>query len=197
MSKFFGLAFLRPVGRFLAQWISVSTAPIIFTRERIRLGDSLNFFNAANFFVYAIFGALLAEGTTTHVLGIGELSEPYYWIFILLTSIPFVLICFVLIRLVAPFSLKDVLHLLLYPIGAGVFAGAVFALVASAVVAALIAVGFIPDIKFDFSQWGPEGLSRNAYDRLVIDCLKERSLLYTIVVAGVGDGYTNLKFPFG
>ena len=66
------------------------------------------------------------------------------------------------------------------------------------VVAALIAVGFIPDIKFDFSQWAlGEGLSRNAFDRIVFDCLKERSLLYTIVVAGLGDGYTNLKFPFG
>ena len=68
MLKFFGLAFLRPVGRFLSQWISVSTAPITFARERIRLGDSLNFFNAANFFVYAIFGAVLAEATTLHLL---------------------------------------------------------------------------------------------------------------------------------
>ena len=74
MSKFFGLAFLRPVGRFLAQWISVSTAPIIFTRERIRLGDSLNFFNAANFFVYAIFGAVFAEVTALHLLaGINQI----------------------------------------------------------------------------------------------------------------------------
>ena len=103
-----------------------------------------------------------------------------------------------LVRLVAPLSLKDVLHLSFYPVGAGIFAGAAFALVASAVVAALIAVGFIPDIKFDFSQWAlGEGLSCNAFDRIVFDCLKERSLLYTIVVAGLGDGYTNLKFPFG
>ena len=118
------------------------------------------------------------------------------WLFILLTSIPFVLICFLLVRLVAPLPFKDVLHLSFYPIGAGVFAGAVFALVASAIVALLVAVGFIPDIKFDFSQVG-EGLSRNAYDRLVTDCLKERSLLYIILASGLGDGYTNLKAPFG
>ena len=35
-------------------------------------------------------------------------------IFIVLTSIPFVLICFLLVRLVAALSLKDVLHLSLY-----------------------------------------------------------------------------------
>lgn len=87
-------------------------------------------------------------------LGIGGLAEPYYWLVILLTSIPFVVICFLLIRLVARLSFKDVLHLSLHPIGAGVFAGAAFALLASAVVATLVAVGYIPDIKFEFSQWG-------------------------------------------
>ena len=29
------------------------------------------------------------------------------------------------------------------------------------------------------------------------DCLKERSLLYIILASGLGDGYTNLKAPFG
>ena len=165
--------------------ISVSTEPTAFVRERIRLGDTTNFLRAAGFFVSAISTAFLAEVATLYLLGIGN-REPYYWFFILLTSIPFVLICFLLVRLVEPLSLKDVLHLSFYPIGAGIFAGAAFALVASAVVAALIAVEFIPDIKFDFSQWAlGEGLSRNAFDRIVFDCLKERSLLYTIVVAGL------------
>lgn len=43
---------------------------------------------------------------------------------ILLTSIPFVLICFLFVRFVVPLSFKDVLHLSLYSIGAGIFAGA-------------------------------------------------------------------------
>ena len=72
---------------------------------------------------------------TVYLLGIGNLAEPYYWLFILLTSIPFVLVCFLRVRLVAPLSFKDVLHLSFYPIGAGVFVGAAFALVASGVVA--------------------------------------------------------------
>ena len=76
--------------------------------------------------------------------------------------------------------------------------GAVFALVASAVVRSLVDVGYIPDINHDFSQWGlGEGLSRDAFDHLVSDCLKESSLLCTIVAAGLGDGYTNVKYPFG
>ena len=29
------------------------------------------------------------------------------------------------------------------------------------------------------------------------DCLKESSLLYTIVAAGLGDGYSSVKYPFG
>ena len=45
--------------------------------------------------------------------------------------------------------------------GAGVFTGAASALVASAVVGLLVAVGYIPEIKFDFSQWG----ERSADDR--------------------------------
>ena len=68
---------------------------------------------------------------TLHLLGIGGLTEPYYWLFIVLTSIPFLLFCFLLLRPVAPLSLKNVLHLALFPIGAGVFAGAAFTLVAS------------------------------------------------------------------
>ena len=131
----------------LTQCISVSTEPSAFVRERVRLGDTTNFLRAAGFFVSAISTAFLAEVATLYLLGIGTLTEPYYWLFILLTSIPFVLICFLLVRLVAPLPFKDVLHLSFYPIGAGVFAGAVFALVASAIVALLVAVGFIPDIR--------------------------------------------------
>ena len=153
MFKFFRLTFLRSIERFLAQWILVSTEPSAFFRERIHLGNTTNFLRATNFFISAISTALLAEVATLHLLGIGDLNEPYYWLFILLTSIPFVLICFLVARLVAPFSFRDVLHLSFYPIGAGVFTGAAFALVVSAVVALLVAVGFIPEIKFDLSQW--------------------------------------------
>jgi hypothetical protein len=39
-------------------------------------------------------------------LGIGSLTEPYYWLFILLTSILFVLFSFLLVRLVATLSFK-------------------------------------------------------------------------------------------
>ena len=156
MVKFFRLTFLRPIGRFIAQCIEISTEPSRFVRERIRLGDTTNFFRAANFFLSAISTAFLAEVATLYLLGIGNLTEPYYWLFILLTSIPFVLICFLLVRLVAPLSFKDVLHLAFYPIGAGVFTGAAFALVASAVVALLVAAGYVPEIKYDFTQWGEE-----------------------------------------
>jgi hypothetical protein len=178
--------------------ISISTDPTAFARERIHLGDTTNFFRAAGFFVSAISTAFLAEVTTLYLLGIGKLAEPYYWLFILLTSIPFVVVCSLLVRLVAPLSFKDVLHLSLYPIGAGVFVGAVFALVASAVVRSLVDVGYIPDINHDFSQWGlGEGLSRDAFDSLVSDSLKESSLLYTILAGRLGDGYSNVKYPFG
>jgi hypothetical protein len=188
---FLQLTFLRPVERFLAQWISISTAPSTFARERIRLGDSLNFFNAANFFVYAIFGAVLAETATLHLLRIGDLSEPYYWLFILLTSIPFVLICFLLIRIAAPLSFKDVLHISLYPIGAGIFTGAIFALVAAAVVGLLVAVGFIPDIRYD-----PAQLEEHAFLQAGYDCLRENGgLFYSIVATGLQDAYTHLKPP--
>jgi hypothetical protein len=192
----FVLLLLRPIEGFLAQWISISTEPRVFVQEHIRLNDTTNFIRAGNFFLSAISSAFLAEVATLHLLGIGNLAEPYYWLFILLTSIPFVLICFLLVRLVVPLPFKDVLHLSFYPLGAGIFAGAVFALVASAVVALLVAVGFIPDIKSDFSQWR-EALSLNAYYRVAFDCQKERSLLFTIFAAGIGDGFINLKAPFG
>jgi hypothetical protein len=142
MLKFVRLILLRPVERFLAQWLSVSTEPSTFVRERIRLGDTTNFLRAGGFFLSAISTAFLAEVATLHLLGIGDLAEPYYWLFILLTSIPFVLSCFLLVRFVAPLSFKDVLHLSFHPIGAGVFSGAVFALVASAVIGLLASLGF-------------------------------------------------------
>jgi hypothetical protein len=137
----------------------------------------------------------LAEVATLYLLGIGNLTEPFYWLFILLTSIPFVLLCFLLVRLVAPLSFKEVLHLSLYPVGAGVFAGAAFALVASAVVALLVATGFIPDIKFDFSLWGEEQQIVAIDKRVLIDCLKGESFIYSVVASGLGEAYTNLKPP--
>jgi hypothetical protein len=125
--KFLRLTFLRPIERFLAQVISISTDPAAFVRERIRLGDTTNFLRSAGFFVSAISTAFLAEVATLYRLGIGNLTEPYYWAFILLTSIPFVLLSFLSVRFVAPLSFKDVLHLSFHPIGAGVFVGAAFA----------------------------------------------------------------------
>jgi hypothetical protein len=140
---------LRPIERFLAQCIAISTEPSAFVRERVHLGDTTNFLRAANFCFSAVCTAFLAEIATLYLLGIGSLTEPYYWLFILLTSIPFVLFSFLLVRLVATLSFKDVLHLSLYPIGAGVFTGAALALMASAVVAALVAVGYLPEIIYD------------------------------------------------
>ena len=78
----------------------------------------VNFLRAAGFFLSAISFAFLAEVGTLALLGIGNLTEPYCWLVIVLTSIPFVLISFVLVSRVAPLSLKDVLHLSFYPIGA-------------------------------------------------------------------------------
>jgi hypothetical protein len=186
---------LRPIERFLAQCISISTEPSAFVRERIRLGDTTNFLRAAGFFLSAISTAFLAEVATLYLLGIGNLTEPYYWLFILLTTIPFVLFCFLLVRFVAPLSFKDVLHLSLYPIGAGVFAGAAFALVASAVVASLVAVGFIPEIKYDFTHWGGAEQMIPVNKRALHDCLRGESLAYTILSTGLQAAYNDLKPP--
>jgi hypothetical protein len=191
----FLLILLRPIQRFLAQFISVSTEPSAFVREHIRLGDTTNFLRAANFFLSAISTAFLAEVATLHLLGIGNLTEPYYWLFVLLTSIPFVLFSFLLVRLVAPLSFKDVLHLSFYPIGAGVFTGAAFALVAAAVVSLLLDVGYIPEIKYDFTQWGKMEQMLAVSRRAVYDCLKGESLVYTVLVTGLQEAYTNLKPP--
>jgi hypothetical protein len=86
MLRFFQLL-LRPTQLFFAQWIAVSTEPTAFAQERIRLGDTTNFLRAVSFFLSAISTAFLAEVATLYLLGIGGLAEPYYWLFILLTSI--------------------------------------------------------------------------------------------------------------
>jgi hypothetical protein len=195
ITKFLRLTFLRPVERFLAQVISISTDPTAFVRERIHLGDTTNFFRAAGFFVSAISTAFLAEVATLYLLGIGNLTEPFYWLFILLTSMPFVLFCFLLLRLVAPLSFKDVLHLSFYPIGAGVFVGAALALVASAVVGLLVTVGYIPEIKYDFTQWGEEEQVMAVNQQVLYECQKYQSLIYTVFVTGLQQAYTNLKKP--
>lgn len=142
----------------------------------------------------------MAEVATLYLLGIGNLAEPFYWLVIVLTSIPFVLICFLLVRFVSALSFKDVLHLCLYPIGAGVFTGAGVGLVAAAVVGSLDAIGYITNIKFDFSYWGqsaPQGWEQGKalFKAVHRDCLKEESLTFRILAAGLGDEYDRLKPP--
>src|SRR5262245_49212753 len=122
--NFVRLILLRPIGRFLAQCISISTEPSKFVRERIHLGDTTNFLRSAGFFLSAISAVFLAEVVTLQLLGIGGLTEPYYWLVVVLTAIPFVVLCFFLVRLVAPLSFKDAVHISLYHICAGVVAGA-------------------------------------------------------------------------
>ncbi len=132
---------------------------------------------------------------TLQLLRIGNLTEPYYWLFVLLTSIPFVLFSFLLVRLVAPLSLKDVLHLSFYPIGAGIFAGAAFTLVASAVVASLVAIGYLPEISFDPTQWGGPEQMIPVLKLELYDCLKKESLLFTVLASGLQESYSELKPP--
>ena len=187
---------LRPTERFLAQCISISTEPSAFVGERVHLGDTTNFLRAANFCFSAVCTAFLAEVVTLYLLGIGNLTEPYYWLFILVTSIPFVLFSFLLVRLVAPLSFKDVLHLSFYPIGAGVFTGAALALVASAVVAALVALGYLPEIRLDRSLWsGSEEQMIHALKLDLHDCLKAKNFVYTVLAAGLQEAYGELKTP--
>ena len=64
--------------------------------ENVHLGDTTNFVRSAKFFVSAVSTAFLAEVATLYLLGIGNVAEPYYWLFILLTWIPFVLFSFLL-----------------------------------------------------------------------------------------------------
>ena len=89
-----------------------------------------------------------------------------------------------LLKFVSPLSLGDVLHLSFYPIGAGVFAGAALALVASSVVAALVANGYISNIQYDFSQWGGEAQVDAVNKRVLHDCMRGEYLVYTILSSG-------------
>jgi hypothetical protein len=69
------LTLLRPTKRFLTQWVLVSTQPSTFAQERIRLGDTTNFYRAAGFFISAISLAFLAEVATLYLLDIGNLRS--------------------------------------------------------------------------------------------------------------------------
>jgi hypothetical protein len=175
---------LRPFERFLGKVIAISTTPSAFVRERIRLGDTTNFLRATGFFLSAISTAFLAEVATLYLLGIGNLTEPYYWLVMLVTTIPFILFCFLAIRIVSPLSLKDVLHLSLYPIGAGIFAGAALTLLAAVIIGLLVDVSYIQNIQYDFSQWGNPAQLAAVKNRVLTDCLKENSLLVRVLAAG-------------
>ena len=190
------LLLFRPFQRFLADCIAVSTQPSAFFRERIHLGDTTSFFRAGNFFLFAISAAFLAEIATLSLFGISGATEPYYWLVAVLFSIPFVLICFLLVRLVVPLSLKDVVHISAYPIGAGMFAGAFLALLAATAVAALEASGFISEITVTPATMLHEVAADDYWQLMEINCLKEQSLAITIIASGMGDGYDNLKNPF-
>src|SRR4029078_11726042 len=74
---FLRLTLLRPIERFLAQCVSISSQPSAFVREHVHLGDTTNFLRAAGFFVSAVSTAFLAEVATLHLLGIGDLAEAY------------------------------------------------------------------------------------------------------------------------
>jgi hypothetical protein len=186
---------LRPIERFLAQWISISTEPSAFVRERIRLGDTTNFLRAGGFFFCAVSTAFLAELAIVQLLGIGDIIEPYYWLLVLLASIPVVLFCYLLLRLVADLTLKDVLHLLMYPGGAAIFAGASLSLVTSAVVVLLVTIGYIPKVSFDFSQWGEGEQMIAVSNRLLHECQKRQSFIYSVLTSAFQETYGNLKPP--
>jgi hypothetical protein len=59
ITQFLRLTFVRPVERFLAQVISISTEPTLFVRERIHLGDTTNFFPGCRLFCFRDFQCVL------------------------------------------------------------------------------------------------------------------------------------------
>ena len=88
-------------------------------------------------------------------------------------------------------------HLSLYPVGAGVFSGAVVALVASAVVALLVAIGYIADIKYDPILLAQDRFNdfTGLYQNVLYDSLEHRSLVFKIVAAGLERPYSELRTP--
>jgi hypothetical protein len=100
-----------------------------------------------------------------------------------------------LVRLVTPLSFRDVLHLSLYPIGAGVFTGAALTLVASAVVAMLVAVGYLPGISYDSTQWSGSEQIEVSLKLYLYDCLERESPLFGVFAAGLQEAYSELKSP--
>ena len=82
MIKFLRLILLRPIERFLAQCISISTEPSAwFENESFGRHDQLC--PSCRFLSLRNSTAFLAEVATLQLLGIGGLTEPYYWLFIL------------------------------------------------------------------------------------------------------------------
>jgi hypothetical protein len=114
---------------------------------------------------------------------------------VLLASIPVVIFCYVLLRLVAALTLKDVLHLLMYSGGAAIFAGASLSLAASAVVVLLVTIGYIPKVSFDYSQSGEVEQMVAVAKRLLHECQKRQSFIYSVLTAAFQETYANLKPP--
>jgi hypothetical protein len=72
---------------------------------------------------------------------------------------------------------------------------AALTLVASAAVGLLVAVGYISDIKIDPTQWAEGQLDVARYQKILIECLKKQSFIFTVLAAGIGEAYANLKPP--
>jgi hypothetical protein len=67
--------------------------------------------------------------------------------------------------------------------------------VAAAVIATLVAAGLIPEIKFDFTQWGGEQQLAAVKQRVLNDCLKPESFVFTVLAAGLQEAYAQIKPP--
>src|SRR5262249_16247217 len=124
-----------------------------------------------------------------------DIAQTYYWLFVILRQIPFILVAFLLLRLVTSLSLKDVVHLSLYPLGAGVFTGTVLAFVASATARLLVTVGYIPEIEVDLTQGVGQEQLFAVYKHALYDCLKTQSTAYSFLAAGTQNAYDYLKPP--
>lgn len=197
MFKFFQLL-ARPFQRFVPQWIAVSTEPGKFVRQRVVLGDTTNFVRAAHFFATAVGFAFLAEVGMLGALGVSGGSEPFYWLAVILLALPFVLLAYLFVRLFAPISFKDSIHLSLYPIGAGLLTGAVIALLAALVVGIMVAGRLIPSVAVDFDTFdGTTMWWSHVKQQALNDCLIREFAIVKIVAAGLQEPFTRLRDPIG
>ena len=169
---------LKPARALVDHSIELTWSPLRFAQHHIEVGNRRNFRKAIGFAVMAFSVGLIVTQVGMFALQIDGISEVSYWLLAAVQLMIFITLLTLILAVTKKASFSSLLHILMYPLGVGIFVASILFTVAALTIYSTFRVSYIPSFKLDPSRFLNFEQSILAEYR---KCLGSESYIYELV----------------